>query len=95
MSIRRLVLDCLKPHEPDVIVLAEKLSELEGVTAVNINVVEIDRKVENVKVTIVGDAIPFDAGRKIIRELGGVVHSIDEVVAGAKIIEATTTLQDH
>ncbi len=93
-QLRRLVLDVLKPHEPDIIVVATALSELPGITAVNINIVEIDRKVENAKVTIVGDDISFEAARDTIRDLGGALHSIDEVVAGAAIIEATPTLQD-
>lgn len=92
--LRRIVLDTLKPHEPDIITLADKLSDLEGITAVNITIVEIDRRVENAKVTIVGDHIPYAAAHDVIRDLGGTVHSIDEVVAGAEIIEATATMQD-
>jgi hypothetical protein len=51
-TIRRLVLDTLKPHEPSIIDLANELSELEGVVAVNISIYEMDRKVENAKITI-------------------------------------------
>lgn len=49
--IRRLVLDTLKPYEPSIIDLADQLSDMEGVSAVNISIVEIDRKVENAKIT--------------------------------------------
>jgi uncharacterized protein len=48
-----LVLDTLKPHEPSIIELATQLSELEGGTAVNISIYEIDRKVENAKITLI------------------------------------------
>jgi hypothetical protein len=92
--LRRLVLDTLKPHDPNIIVLAERLSDLDGVSAVNVAIVEMDRRVENVKLTIVGDDIRFDAVRGVIEALGGAVHSIDEVVAGATIIDATPTTQD-
>ena len=51
-KIRRLVLDTLKPYEPSIIKLATQLSELDGVSAVNISIYEIDRKVENAKITI-------------------------------------------
>ena len=93
-KIRRLVLDTLKPHEPDIIEWAAQLSELDGITAVNINIYEIDRKVENAKITIEGEQIGYPAVLSLIEEMGGTVHSIDEVVAGRIIIDNAPTLQD-
>ena len=93
-QLRRLVLDTLKPHEPTIIVLARKLTDLDGISATNAAVVEIDRRVENVKLTIVGDDVRFDDVVGVIEELGGTVHSIDEVVAGTEIIDAIPTMQD-
>jgi hypothetical protein len=92
--IRRLVLDTLKPHEPSIIEMASQLSELEGVSAVNISIYEIDRKVENAKITIEGESISYTAVLGLIEEMGGTVHSIDEVVAGKTIIDDAVTLQD-
>ena len=92
--IRRLVLDTLKPHEPSIIEMAGGLSELEGITAVNISIYEIDLKVENAKITIEGESISYPRVLEIIEEMGGAVHSIDEVVAGKKIIDDADTLQD-
>ena len=93
-KIRRLVLDVLKPMEPNIINLAEMLSRDEGVSAVNISVVEIDLKVENAKITIEGDNIIYDRIKNIIQDMGGAIHSIDEVVAGKIIIDDAATLQD-
>ncbi len=93
-KIRRLVLDVLKPMEPNIIKLAEMLSRDEGVSAVNISVVEIDLKVENAKITIEGDNIIYDRIKNIIQDMGGAIHSIDEVVAGKIIIDDAATLQD-
>ena len=92
--IRRLVLDTLKPHEPTIIEMANTLSELSGVSAVNISIYEMDRKVENAKITIEGDSVLFAQVEKVIEELGGAIHSIDEVVAGKEIIDDAQTLQD-
>ena len=93
-TIRRLVLDTLKPHEPSIIKLAQSISELEGVGAVNISIYEIDRKVENAKITIEGDDLTYPRILDIITDMGGTVHSVDEVVAGTKIIEDASTPQD-
>jgi hypothetical protein len=93
-KIRRLVLDTLKPHNPSIIELAGELSELEGISAVNISIYEMDRKVENAKITIEGDYISYPAVLEVIEGMGGAIHSIDEVVAGKKIIDDPDTLQD-
>lgn len=93
-KIRRLVLDALKPHEPTILDLAKRLADLEGVTAVNANIFEIDLRVENVKITLEGENISYEAVERVVRDLAGTIHSIDEVVAGSEIIEAVETLQD-
>ena len=93
-KIRRLVLDTLKPYEPSIIEMAGQLSDLEGVAAVNISIYEMDRKVETAKITIEGADISYPNVVQLIEDMGGVVHSVDEVVAGSKIIDDAVTLQD-
>ncbi len=93
--IRRLVLDVMKPHEPDVVEMAKDLSDLDGIQAVNVSVVEMDREVVNVKVTIEGESLEFDSIQRVLKDFGAAIHSIDQVVAGKKIIEETITPQDH
>lgn len=93
-KIRRLVLDVLKPHDPSIIEVAAELSELPGVEAVNISIYEVDRRVENAKITLEGNDLRYNEILKVIGENGGTVHSIDEVVAGRMIIEDAETLQD-
>jgi hypothetical protein len=93
-KIRRVVLDTLKPMEPTIIELAKQISVQEGVSAVNISIVEIDRKVENAKITVEGDDIHYEELADLIQDLGGSIHSIDEVVAGKMIIDDAVTLQD-
>ncbi len=93
--LRRLVLDVLKPHNPSILDLSNKLSKLKGIDGVNIITIEIDKEVENVKVVLEGPDINFNKVRKILENSGGAVHSIDEVAAGKKIIEEVRTPQDH
>ncbi|MEM1671069.1 MAG: DUF211 domain-containing protein [Archaeoglobaceae archaeon] len=93
-GIRRLVLDVLKSHEPSNVFFAIKLSQVKNVEGVNITLSEIDQETESVKITIVGTSIDYEEIRKVIEDLGGVVHSIDEVVAGKTIVESVMTEQD-
>ncbi len=93
-NLRRVVLDVLKPMEPDIVELSQMLADLEGVDGVNIAIYEIDRRVENAKVTIEGNNLPYEKVVTIIEENGGAVHSVDEVASGKVLIEDVVTPQD-
>lgn len=92
-QIRRLVLDVLKPHQPSILDMAESIADLGSVSSVNAILYEVDEKVENIKVTIVGDSLDFEAIRDQIEDLGGSVHSVDEAVCGEEIVGEVKTPQ--
>ncbi|MFB6182808.1 MAG: DUF211 domain-containing protein [Candidatus Nanohaloarchaea archaeon] len=92
-EIRRLVMDVLKPHEPGIIEITEKLAEIEGVKGVNSTLIEVDEEVKNLKITVEGE-ISEEEVRKIIENEGASIHSVDEVVAGKEFVEKTETPQD-
>ncbi len=87
MPIKRMVMDVLVPHEPHVLDFAEKLSQLDQVDGVTIQVLEIDEMTKSVEITLEGQALVFDEIRRIIETLGGSIHSIDRVSAGMRIVE--------
>jgi hypothetical protein len=93
-NLRRLVLDVLKPLEPSIVQLVQLLADLEGVDGTNITISEIDRRVENAKITIEGHDLRYDEISHVIEENGGAIHSIDEVAAGRVLIEDVITPQD-
>jgi len=80
----RLVLDVLKPHEPSIHELASRLASLQGIDHATVSLAEIDQSTESVKVSIDGTGIVIDNVRKILEELGAVIHSIDEVSVAKK-----------
>lgn len=94
-DIKRLILDVLKPHAPSIIELAERLGCLEGISGVNISLEEVDAETDSVKITIEGVSINYDKVKKEIDGCGAVIHSIDGVSAGMKIIEEVNTPQDR
>lgn len=93
--IRRLVLDVLKPHEPGSITFATAIADRSGVDGVNVALIETDREVQNLKLTIEGDAVDAAAIEETVEDLGGTVHSIDQVVCGDRVVEQTDTPQDR
>lgn len=88
MPIRRLALDVDKVIDrPEMVALAQTLEKVEGVSAVNITVNEIDIETVGTVVTVEGDDINTDALFAAIETAGAVLHSIDEIVAGDHIVE--------
>ncbi len=88
-------MDVLKPHDPDITVLAKSIAQVDGVEGVNISVYEIDQRVENVKVTVEGKFPDTESLKKVIIDNGGTIHSIDEVVAGRMVVVEEATLHDR
>ena len=94
VTARRLVLDLLKPYKPDIVTVADAVAGIDGVTGVNVALVETDKEVQTVKMTVEGDPIQVETVYETLEDLGAAVHSIDEVVCGDHIVEQSTTPQD-
>ncbi len=88
LNIRRLVLDVDKAvARPAVTELAEAICQVEGVEAVNITVTEIDIETVGFNVTVEGEHISYPDLVQAIEHTGAAVHSIDQLVAGDRIVE--------
>ncbi|WP_137285637.1 DUF211 domain-containing protein [Halorussus salinisoli] len=93
-SVRRLVIDVLKPHEPPLLEFTERVSEIDTVESVSASLIELDQEVQNIKITFEGNDIDFDTIREVVEQLGGTVHSVDQVACGEYVVEERRTLQD-
>jgi len=94
-DIRRIVLDVLKPHNPSILEMAKRLGSLKGIEGVTCSLEEVDQETESVKVVIEGTQVDFDKVSDTIRQVGGVIHSMDSVSAGKKVVEDVRTPQDR
>ena len=94
-DIKRIVLDVLKPHKPSLIDMSLRLSSLKGVDGVSLTLDEVDQETESVKVTIEGTSINYPSVEDALRELGAVIHSVDLVSSGKRLVEDVKTGQDH
>jgi hypothetical protein len=92
--IRRLVLDVLKPHDPDIPEFARRVSRADSVDALTVSLVETDREVQNLKLTVEGTELDPEVIERQIETLGGSVHSIDEVSCGEFVVTERKTPQD-
>ena len=79
VKIKRLMLDVLKPHQPNALDFALAIGALEGGYRVEVRVLEVDEQTETLLVKVEGDSLDFDSISNIISENGASLHSIDEV----------------
>ncbi len=78
-SVQRLVLDVLKPHQPNALEFANAIAALGDGYRVEIRVIEVDDKTETLLVAIEGNGLDFERISSAISESGASLHSIDEV----------------
>jgi len=74
--------------------VTQEVAGLDSVDSVNGTLYEVDEKVENIKLTLAGEDIDEGAVRGAVEELGGSIHSIDEVICGEGMVEESRTPQD-
>lgn len=87
VSIKRLVIDSLKPRETTIIDLSKALANSKGVDEVDIVVTEVDARTETTKLTIRGSDIDYEAVLKVMKDHGATIRSVDEInVAKSKLL---------
>jgi len=79
VSVKRLVLDILKPHQPNALEFSCTLAKVGDDYHVSLTVIEVDENTETVQVVIEGDNINFEAIQSAISDMSGSLHSIDVV----------------
>ncbi|MFN3804202.1 MAG: DUF211 domain-containing protein [Pyrobaculum sp.] len=90
--IRRLVIDAAIPTKGVTIVdVAREIHKAAGVKAVRVTVDDVDVDVLGLAIVVEGEDIDYEEIEKALEKVGGVVHSIDEVVVGEYTPEAGET----
>ncbi len=77
--VKRIVLDVLKPHQPNGLEFTSAIAEQSPGTLVKLTVIEVDEKTETVVIDIEGQDLRYNEITEAISNMGGTVHSIDEV----------------
>lgn len=87
--LRKVELDVLKPHLPNVLELATAIAALGAGYRVDLDVVEMDDKTETLTLVIQGEDLDYTLIEEAIRSMGGSIHSIDKCsVIGDSATEA-------
>lgn len=79
INIRKLVLDVLKPLEPDIIDFSSAIALANDGINIHVVVSELDKNTETLRITISGQGLDVNRIKCAIEEAGASLHSIDEV----------------
>ena len=94
VHLRRIALDILKPHDPPLLEFTEHVAAVETVAGVTSSLIELDQEVQNVKLTLEGENLDYGGIEAAVEELGGTVHSVDQVACGEYVVADRPTPQD-
>jgi len=84
-SIKRIVLDVLKPHQPNALNFAGAIADQNSGCRVTVTVTGVDEKTESVLVVVESEEIIYESIVQSISGLGGSVHSVDEVEVSSSL----------
>lgn len=79
VSVKRIVLDVLKPHQPNALEFSQTIAAVGVDYRVHLTVDEVDEHTETLLIEVQGSSIDFDSIQTAINTMGGSLHSIDEV----------------
>lgn len=79
LALKRIILDVLKPHKPDALEFSQAIARLGEDYQVCLTVEEVDENTQTLLLEIRGSSIDLAPIEAAITDLGGSLHSIDQV----------------
>lgn len=79
LAVKRIVLDVLKPHQPNALEFCQAIASAGKDYLVRLTVIEVDEHTETLQIEISGSAVDLEIIQSTISNNGGSLHSIDEV----------------
>ena len=77
--VNRIVLDVLKPHQPDALEFSQAIARVGEDYRVCLTVIEMDENTETLQLEVEGGSIDFESVVSAITDMSGSLHSIDQV----------------
>jgi len=84
-SVKRIVLDVLKPHQPNALAFASAIADQNSGCRVTVTVTGVDEKTESILVVVESEDVIYESIVNTISTLGGSVHSVDEVEVSSSL----------
>ena len=81
MKIVKIVLDVMSPAHQSMVDLVERLNKIEGISRVDIVLQELEKNVEDFKVTLDGYDLDYEKIREVIKDFGAVIRNVDSLTS--------------
>lgn len=81
LKITRIVLDVMSPAQQSMVDLVEKLNKIDGISQVDITLQELEKNVEDFKVTLDGYGLNYEKIREEIKDFGAVIRNVDCIIS--------------
>jgi hypothetical protein len=79
ITVKRLVLDVLKPHQPGALDFCRQIASLGDDYRVCLAVEEVDEHTQTLRVEVRGQALALEPIERAIADMGASLHSVDLV----------------
>ena len=76
-----IVLDVMSPAQQSIVDLVDRLSKIDGIAQVDVALSELEKNVEDFKVTLEGYSLNYDSIQDAIKEFGAVIRNVDHVIS--------------
>jgi hypothetical protein len=81
LKIVKIILDVMSPAQQSIVDLVESLSAIDGIAKVDIALSELEKNVEDFKVTLEGYNLDYNKIQEAIKEFGAVIRNVDNVIS--------------
>jgi hypothetical protein len=71
----------MSPAQQSMVDLVDKLSKLEGVSQVDVTLQELEKNVEDFKVTLEGYGLDYERIREALKDFGAVIRNVDHITS--------------
>ena len=77
----KIVIDVMSPAQQSIVDLVDSLSKIDGIAQVDVALSELEKNVEDFKVTLEGYSLNYDSIQNAIKEFGAVIRNVDNVIS--------------
>ena len=71
----------MSPAQQSMIDLAAKLTQIDGISQVDITLQELEKNVEDFKVMLDGYGLDYERIREVIKDFGAVIRNVDSITS--------------
>ena len=81
MKTTRIVLDVMTPAQQSMVDLIERLNKIEGISQVDITLQELEKNVEDFKITLDGYGFAYEKVKEALKDFGAVIRNVDSITS--------------